>query len=91
MHELAHAYFDGALNRQAPDLEAAYATAMQQGLYADVLRNSGRRQEADATRNVSEYFAELTEAYFGENDFQPFTRTELQDFDPMGYAGLCRA
>ena len=32
--------------------------------------------------NEKEYFAEATEAYFGRNDFQPFTRDELKEFDP---------
>ena len=32
--------------------------------------------------NAMEYFAELTEAYFGVNDFYPFNRSELQRHDP---------
>lgn len=35
--------------------------------------------------NEKEYFAELTEAYFGKNDFYPFTRAELKTHDPKGY------
>ncbi len=33
-----------------------------------------------------EYFSELTEAYFGKNDFFPFTRDELKQHDPAGFA-----
>ena len=29
-----------------------------------------------------EYFAETTEAFFGRNDFFPFTNEELQKHDP---------
>jgi len=29
-----------------------------------------------------EYFAESTEAFFGTNDFYPFVRPELREFDP---------
>ena len=29
-----------------------------------------------------EYFAELSEAYFGTNDFFPFVRAELKNHDP---------
>ena len=32
--------------------------------------------------NPMEYFAETTEAYFGRNDFFPFTRDELKKHDP---------
>ena len=32
-----------------------------------------------------EYFAEGSEAYFGTNDFYPFTRAELKQHDPEGF------
>jgi hypothetical protein len=32
--------------------------------------------------NPQEYFAESTEAFFGRNDFFPFTRDELKKHDP---------
>ena len=32
-----------------------------------------------------EYFAELTEAYFGQNDWFPHNREELRNYDPRGY------
>jgi hypothetical protein len=35
--------------------------------------------------NPKEYFAELSEAYFGKNDFYPFVRGELKVHDPVGY------
>ena len=38
-----------------------------------------------ALTNAKEYFAELSEAYFGRNDFYPFTRKELEKHDPAGY------
>ena len=38
--------------------------------------------------NHREYFAELSEAYFGENDFPPFTRIDLQLFDLQGYEAI---
>ena len=43
-------------------------------------------QRAYALTNAKEYFAELTEAYYGFNDFYPFNREQLQAFDPAGYA-----
>lgn len=88
LHELAHAYFDVVLERNSDELEIAYKAAVESGIYQDVLRNSGRRQPAYALNSVSEYFAELSEAYFGENDFEPFTRDQLRTFDPAGYESL---
>ena len=38
--------------------------------------------------NEKEYFAECTEAYFGENDFFPFNAAELKAHDPEMYALL---
>jgi hypothetical protein len=32
--------------------------------------------------NEKEYFAESTEAFFGVNDFYPFVRAELKEYDP---------
>lgn len=88
LHELAHAYFDVVLERDSDELEIAYRAAVESGVYQDVLRNSGRRQPAYALNSVSEYFAELSEAYFGENDFEPFTRDQLRAFDLAGYESL---
>lgn len=88
MHELAHAYFDVVLKRNSAELEMAYKAAVEAGVYEEVLRNTGRRQRAYALNSVSEYFAELSEAYFGSNDFEPFTRDQLSAFDPSGYESL---
>jgi hypothetical protein len=41
---------------------------------------------AYALNNYLEFFAELTEAYFVRNDFFPFTRDELRQYDAVGYA-----
>jgi hypothetical protein len=40
---------------------------------------------------LQEYFAELSEAYWGKNDFYPFTRSELLQHDPLGYEAVKRA
>jgi len=37
---------------------------------------------AYAMNDAKEYFAEETEAFFGRNDFYPFTREELKKHDP---------
>lgn len=92
LHELAHAYHDRILGKDFPPIIEAYNRAASQGLYRQVLRNTGDRLwKAYALNSHSEYFAELTEAYFGENDFYPFTRQELKQYDPIGYRAIEKA
>ena len=42
--------------------------------------------KAYALKDSAEYFAEITEAYFGENDHFPFTRNQLVNYDPESHA-----
>jgi hypothetical protein len=88
LHEMAHAY-----HFQHPELDAAilraYDNAKAAGLYRKVTRDHRPElQEAYAISNHREYFAELSEAYFGENDFFPYHRAELRQYDAQGYAML---
>jgi hypothetical protein len=89
LHELAHAYHHRVLKHDHPGLEAAYRAAVEKKLYdaVDYFR-PGEKQKAYALTNVDEYFAELTEAYFGRNDFYPFNRSDLQRHDPAGFEVL---
>lgn len=92
LHELAHSYHDQALPRgfDNPDVRAAYDAAVKTGRYEKVLRWSGKTERHYALNNPMEYFAEATEAYFGTNDFYPFVRPELREYDPEGYAVVRR-
>ncbi len=89
LHELAHAYHDRELPKgfANPDIAKAYARAKESGKYDKVERHFGngkpnRVEKAYAMTTEMEYFAEATEAYFGRNDFFPFTRDELKKHDP---------
>jgi len=87
LHELAHSYHNlhlGLTNREVLD---AYRRAIAKGLYLQVPDRSDptRRVRAYAATNHEEYFAELTEAYFGTNDWYPRNRVELKNYDPVGY------
>ena len=87
-HELAHAYhhqiLDGGFNHAG--IMKAFKAAKQRGDYEKVLSHTGRRTRHYALTDQKEYFAETTEAYFGVNDFYPFVRAELSEFDPPGFA-----
>jgi len=87
LHELAHAYHD-FLSHDLPDVLKTYQRAMKAKLYQSVtcvpqIGPSPRR--AYAATNQYEYFAELTEAYFGDCDYFPYNRDELEEYDYDGY------
>jgi hypothetical protein len=86
LHEFAHAYHHQVLGYDNPEVRQAYQQARAGGQYGSVLRFSGQMERAYALNNDQEYFAELTECYFGTNDFYPFVRAELQQHDPEGLA-----
>ena len=71
-----------------PDPTSAYVEGSVQGF--TVLVNRGvlehKNEAAEAIKEVNaQYFADLTEAYFGKNDFFPFNREDLKKYDPTGY------
>jgi hypothetical protein len=87
LHELAHAYHhrvlvDGFQNR---DVRAVWDAQMASSKYEQVLHWDGKQAKHYATTNQMEFFAECTEAYFGQNDFYPFVNAELKTFDPDAF------
>lgn len=88
LHELAHAYHDQVLGFDDKEIRSAYETAKAGGRYDDVLHIHGHKTKHYALTTPMEYFAELSEAYFGTNDFYPFVRGELREHDPTAYALL---
>jgi hypothetical protein len=82
LHELAHAYHDQVLGFDDPRIIQAYARAKESKKYDNVLLYTGKKGRHYGMTNHKEYFAEGTEAYFGRNDFYPFVRAELKEFDP---------
>ncbi|MDB5284742.1 MAG: hypothetical protein JWO06_3817 [Bacteroidota bacterium] len=85
LHELAHAYHDRVLGSDNPKILAAYQNALASKKYESVDYNLGGKKRAYALNDADEYFAELTEAYLGENDYYPFNKSQLKNFDSMGY------
>ncbi len=86
LHELAHArQFFLIDNNSTLDFTQAYEAAVASGIYESVEYATGTLREAYALTNEKEYFAELSEAYFGNNDFYPFNRSQLMTFDKLGY------
>lgn len=86
LHELAHAYHFHLLGYDHPGIQKVFEDARDGGTYDSVCHVDGTKKKAYAVdRDAQEYFAELTEAYFGRNDYFPFTRQKLEWHDPDGY------
>jgi hypothetical protein len=86
LHELAHGFHHQVLTYEHPEVKACYEQARDAKIYESVLHINGRKQRHYALTNDKEYFAELSESYFGTNDFYPFVRAELKEVDPRGFA-----
>ena len=52
------------------------------GKYASVLTSPGHLREHYGLTDQKEFFAEMTESYFGSNDFYPFVTGELKQAEP---------
>lgn len=85
LHELAHAYHDQQLTFDEPRVKAAFEKYKASGRGDGVLLYDGRRVKHYALTNHKEFFAEMTESFFGANDFYPFVRAELKESEPETY------
>ncbi len=90
LHELAHAYHHRVLGYDNEDIKQAYKRAVEGGSYESVFHCRGKTRRAYALENDQEYFAELSEAFFGTNDFYPFVRAEVKQHDPHMYDTLMK-
>lgn len=88
LHELAHAYHDQVLGFDQQAIRKQYERTRDSGSYDMVERHNGKIEKAYAMTDHKEYFAESTEAFFGQNDFFPFNSQELKRHDPGMYALL---
>ena len=90
LHELAHAYHNHLLGDDHPAILKAYKVAKKSGRFYQLPRRTGdpknplknSKGPTYAMTNQMEYFAEATEAYFGENDITPYDRASLREIDP---------
>jgi hypothetical protein len=85
LHELAHAYHDQVLGFDEPRIQEAYENYKKSGRGEKALLYNGKRVKHYALTNPMEFFAEMTEAYFGVNDFFPFNRAELKEAEQEIY------
>jgi len=86
LHELSHAYHHQVLGFQNTDIGNAYNNALALHLYENVKDWAGyTHKKSYALASKAEYFALLTQAYYERSGYFPFTRDQLQNYDPQGY------
>ncbi len=82
LHELAHAFHDQKLSFDEPRIKAAHDRFLKSGHGDAALLFNGQRVKHYGLTNPMEFFAEMTESFFGVNDFYPFNRAELKEAEP---------
>ena len=88
LHELAHAWHDTYYGFDDPRIRQAYGKYKESGHGDATLHITGRKERHYALTDPMEFFAEMSEALFGMNDFFPFNRAELKTSEPEIHALL---
>lgn len=86
LHELVHAYHDQVLGFEEPRIMAAWKNFTDSGKYTSVMTSMGGMHAHYGLTNHKEFFAEMSEAYLGSNDFYPFVAGELKQAEPEIFA-----
>ena len=88
LHELAHGFHDQTIGFDDARVTAVWKKFCDSGKYKSVLTSPGHMREDYGLTNQKEFFAEMTEAYFGSNDFYPFVTGELKQAEPETFTLL---
>jgi len=90
LHEMCHIY-NGVLGRDCKRIVKMYKKAFKRGKYESVLTIEGDKERAYGIQNHLEFFASVSVAFLGgQNDYYPFTRQDLKEFDSSTFNSLCR-
>ncbi|NQT81759.1 hypothetical protein HQ563_01960 [bacterium] len=81
LNQLAWAYYDRVLGGDVPEIKTAWQRAIKSGQYDSVLRFDGKHVRHPALSGLREFFAEMTESYYGVNDHYPFLQFETRQHD----------
>lgn len=81
LHELSHAWHHQVLGYDHEGILEALQDVRLAKSFESVTRFDGGKEKHYALSNEMEFFAEMSEAWWGHNDFYPFVRGELvEDF-----------
>ena len=86
LHELAHGFHDQVIGFNDARVKAVWEKFRDSGKYESVLTSPGPKRVHYGVTNEKEFFAEMTESYFGSNDFYPFVTGELKQAEPEIFA-----
>ena len=90
LHELAHSYHDQVLGFDDKDIKDAWKKFKESKKYESVLHIRGMMTKHYALTDQMEFFAEMSESYFGASDFYPFNNAELKREEPELHALLVK-
>jgi hypothetical protein len=85
LHELAHAFHDQVLGFDEARVLNVFKLYKDSGHGEQALLITGKKVRHYGLTDQKEFFSEMTEAYFGSNDFFPFNRAELMTVEPEIY------
>ncbi|MGE9269753.1 MAG: metallopeptidase [Verrucomicrobiales bacterium] len=85
LHELAHAYHFQVLDFDHPKILKGYEVFCHSEKFDAVTYPYGRQRPHYGLMDHKEFFAEMTETFFAENNTFPFNRTELMLYHPETY------
>ena len=85
LHELAHGFHDQTIGFDDSRVIAVWKKFRENESYKSVLTSPGHLREHYGRTDQKEFFAEMTEAYFGSNDFYPFVAGELKQAEPATF------
>ena len=85
LHEYIHAFHHKVLGAENQSVIDAFEQVQLRRMYDQIEHSSGVVGPGYASLNPLEYFAEISEAYFGYNDYFPFNRSQLKAHDPFGH------
>ena len=88
LHELSHAFHDQVLGFDDERVRQVWENYRMSGNGGSVLHISGRRIRPYALTDHKQFFAEMSDAYRGMNDFFPFNDAELKESEPETWALL---
>jgi len=77
LHELSHAWHHQVLGYDDARIQSIFQSTSDSGKLEDALFITGGRKRAYALSNPQEFFAEMSEAWWGANDFHPFVKGEI--------------
>jgi len=92
LHHIALLHFDKYLGINSKNDFTKHYYSIKAQKYTSVYKTNGTKliqnQKPDASISVEKYFAELSEAYFIENDFYPFDYQDLKRYDNSAFLTL---